>query len=326
MALCLVADCGKPIRARGYCTAHYGRLLRHGDPTAGVKTGRKPKPKPECSAAGCQLLARRRGYCPDHLAEHLADERARDRSGPPGGCEFEGCPNPPNGSRSGHCHGHSAQLTRGVPLRPLRARRPRAAHCQAEECRRPVLARNYCITHYERWRQGQDVDAPILTYAPRDVPCSAEGCDRDVTSEGLCRTHYRRRLRGESNWDRPIPRKAPNGAGHTDKKGYRQRTVNGRRAQEHVLIMEELLGRRLIRGETVHHCNTVRDDNRTDGPLRLTRDGSLRSGNLELWSKAHPAGGRIGDRLAFARQLLALYGSEEERARYVEHLPPIERL
>lgn len=32
---CSVSNCGRPSRALGYCSAHYQRQLRHGDPTAG---------------------------------------------------------------------------------------------------------------------------------------------------------------------------------------------------------------------------------------------------------------------------------------------------
>ena len=63
---------------------------------------------------------------------------------------------------------------------------------------------------------------------------------------------------------------------------------------EHVLVMEELVGRHLVAGETVHHRNGVRDDNRPE--------------NLELWTRPQPAGIRAADAVAWARQVLERYG------------------
>lgn len=71
--------------------------------------------------------------------------------------------------------------------------------------------------------------------------------------------------------------------------------------------MEELLGRPLLPGETVHHVNGQRADNSTDGPF----GADYRSGNLELWSTWQPAGQRVADKVRFAEELLRRYAPDK---------------
>lgn len=69
--------------------------------------------------------------------------------------------------------------------------------------------------------------------------------------------------------------------------------ARGNYVLEHVKVMSDHIGRTLKKGETVHHINGVRDDNRLE--------------NLELWSSSHPPGQRVKDKVKWAEEILARY-------------------
>lgn len=76
--------------------------------------------------------------------------------------------------------------------------------------------------------------------------------------------------------------------GHPNAMGKKQRIF------EHTLIMTDHLGRPLKKGESVHHLNGIRDDNRIE--------------NLELWDKSQPAGQRVKDKISFYKEFLEFHG------------------
>lgn len=180
--------------------------------------------------------------------------------------------------------------------------------CVGPECDSPVhnKIRQLCTGHYQQYRKNK----PLAPLRKRQAPfCGFADCKRKPTARNLCHGHYRQWHEGRplSKIDssrskaasRPRP-KARNRDGYINKHGYRMvwrpespYATKGRCVQEHRFIMSELLGRKLLPTESVHHKNGVRHDNRLE--------------NLELWSKSHPFGQRVEDKVQWAKELLALY-------------------
>jgi hypothetical protein len=63
---CSVGDCDASTYSRGYCTRHYQRWRKHGDPlTVGRSFGDRTKNR-ACSVEGCGEKHKARGYCHMH--------------------------------------------------------------------------------------------------------------------------------------------------------------------------------------------------------------------------------------------------------------------
>lgn len=114
--------------------------------------------------------------------------------------------------------------------------------------------------------------------------CKADGCDLPVR----CNRHGKRLGYCDEHFGMSARKREPSSR-YKDTGGYISlKLADGRVLPEHRAVMEGHLGRRLVPGETVHHINGVRDDNRLE--------------NLELWMRPQPAGQRVEDLLRYAAE------------------------
>ncbi len=184
--LCSIEECSRPVRARGWCSLHWDRWSRHGDPNKGARSWLTDG----CSVGWCDRPARSRHkggehYCAMHYLQMHSHgkilERPRD-SIPGRLCSIQGCDKHARSPAAEWCEMHySRNRKKGSPTAMVRQS---GGYDCCQYCGKDSEGKKHCsprcITRaargYQRYRQ---CDVCHRTYEPiNGRSCCSRQCKR----------------------------------------------------------------------------------------------------------------------------------------------------
>lgn len=267
--ICTIEKCGNPVLALSFCSPHYQRFRRYGDPLGGFYH----KGQEEfCSVEGCEREAASKNMCGMHYQRYK-------RHGDPLGkstivrakkiCSISGCDRIAVGL--GFCGAHYQRFKKyndPLPSKPIQRQN---LACSIDGCEKISDSLGWCKPHYNRFRRHGD---PLggKASSTKGQFCKISDCDSPVACLGFCNIHYERfrkygdplyvqSVRGTSNekFTHLVKTKTVDENNcwllnrKTDNKGYVVFSLNGKYVKLHRYSLHFFEGFDLNSKEQVHH-------------------------------------------------------------------------
>jgi 5-methylcytosine-specific restriction endonuclease McrA len=151
--VCKIDDCTSKTYGHGYCSMHYARWKRNGDPKTTRKAANGTYSGKSCLLPDCDLPVKMFGYCNVH------------------GLRFK---------------------RYGDPAYPTRISAYGEALCKVHDCTRSAKAKGFCTKHYTRWVNNGDPHKVLRRASYEGSRCQFDGCNGLAHSRNYCRPHYQR--------------------------------------------------------------------------------------------------------------------------------------
>jgi hypothetical protein len=132
-----------------------------------------------CTIEGCDKVKRAKGLCSSHY----------NKTHPPipKECFTEGCAKITS-------LGRFCNSCRNLKILNDNHRQ----RCSVDGCNTAARTKNYCATHYHRYRRTGDLLCTRRKIVNKGLKCSVNDCDTNARSMGMCKKHYARSLRNGS--------------------------------------------------------------------------------------------------------------------------------
>ena len=152
MKLCKIDDCNNNIYARGWCSKHYRRWYKHGDPVISKNRRETWKGRHPCIIDGCNNIRVAQGYCKKHY-------------------------------RKWQRYGNPLVVLRQYGIN-------KGKTCSVKNCFLPARGKGMCAKHYKRYKKYGDPAKTFMDYRVPKV-CKLEYCSRSTEAFGYCQFHYK---------------------------------------------------------------------------------------------------------------------------------------